>query len=306
MNFSLLDLKAPPLPPAQLYKYVVADRLEDVLATSTVRFTQLMHTNDTFEVRRMFRTFAGPRLRSVLNQMIEERIEDSEINKMLVKKLQETGFAGVPMRRARKMLERQLGRPIKEYLRSELAEHVQLFTRGLNDPELIDNFLRDFGQSLFCFSLSETYQSAVMWAHYAGNGSGFAICFDTANRWFRARDGKEGTRLQKVEYLDGQMDEPLEDLQAAFISKGADWSYEREWRLYCGEQHIERTVGPETDPIHLVSFPRSAVHSIILGAKSTMATELRAREIIAARYPATRLFRASPQKFGQGFDLLEA
>lgn len=50
-TFDLDDFDNPPSQPRYLYKYLSAERVGNVLEGGTVRFTPLMNTNDTFEVR---------------------------------------------------------------------------------------------------------------------------------------------------------------------------------------------------------------------------------------------------------------
>ena len=65
-----------------------------------------------------------------------------------------------------------------------------------------------------------------MWGHHANNHRGFVVAFDTSHRWFSTRKDGQKNRLQRVKYFDGKLDEPLNDIQAAFISKLTDWSDE--------------------------------------------------------------------------------
>ncbi|MDK4736233.1 DUF2971 domain-containing protein [Rhizobium sp. CNPSo 3490] len=183
---------------------------------------------------------------------------------------------------------------------------IGMLASQLNDPETIASLLKRYSGDLLCFSLSATCQSPVMWAHYAGNNSGFVIQFDTNHQWFRRRGDGSATRLQRVSYLDADLEEVLQDPQGAFISKSAEWSYEQEWRLYCGIQHIEKTVGSAADPIHLMSFPRDAVSAVILGPKASQEATTRARDIMAASYPNAQLLVAQPILFGKSYELAKA
>jgi hypothetical protein len=154
--------------------------------------------------------------------------------------------------------------------------------------------LERMGRELLCFSLSDRMDIAPMWAHYANNNRGFVVAFRSEHEWFRRRKNGEDTRLQKVTYFDGKLDEPFENVQAAFISKTTDWAYECEWRLYAKEGQVDRIVGESSDPIHLIDFPPDAVDRVILGSKSSDQTSRRIREILASKYPLARLVRAVP------------
>lgn len=70
-TFSLDDFDDPPPPPRFLYKYLSAERVGNVLEGGTVRFTPLMNTNDSFEVRATFDKVAGPKFLSMLKGQID-------------------------------------------------------------------------------------------------------------------------------------------------------------------------------------------------------------------------------------------
>jgi Protein of unknown function (DUF2971) len=304
-KFQVLDFEQQPTPPTYLYKYLVAERLDDVLKTGTVRFTQLMNTNDLFEVRRTFRKFAGPRFMRFMSAMLEEKLRIESLDERIAAKLREIGAAGKPIRQVKRMFKKLHGQTIEEYFRAGMDDSIGLLASHLNDETTIADFLTGYAQDLFCFSVSATWQSAPMWAHYAGNNSGFVIRYDTAHEWFQQRIDRTSTRLQKVAYLDAELEEALDNVQGVFISKSSDWSYEQEWRLYCGKDHIEKTVGSPVDPIHLIGFPRDAVSAVIIGSKASQETAARAREILAAQYPKANLLVAKPIPLGSSYSLEE-
>ena len=70
-TFDLDDFDNPPPPPRYLYKYLSAERVGNVLEGGTVRFTPLMNTNDSFEVRATFDKVAGPKFLSMLKEQID-------------------------------------------------------------------------------------------------------------------------------------------------------------------------------------------------------------------------------------------
>ncbi len=141
-----------------------------------------------------------------------------------------------------------------------------------------------------------------MWAHYADNNAGFVVAFDTSHDWFRHRKSGEKTRLQKVAYFDGKLDEPLDNPQAAFISKTTDWAYEREWRLYIKNGEAGLTEGSTDDPIDLLEFPQEAVDRVILGAKMRPEISTRIVKAMASRYPKARVMRAVPNRQSHTYD----
>ena len=112
-------------------------------------------------------------------------------------------------------------------------------------------------------SLSERWDSLLMWSHYADSHRGFAIGLSTSHGFFAKRDprnilvpavgpmGQECYQynrvppLSKVFYTDQRANlqrRTIVDVilttgkeiydYASFLLKGTDWSYEREWRLF--------------------------------------------------------------------------
>lgn len=73
-TFDLDDFDNPPPPPRFLYKYLSAERVGNVLEGGTVRFTPLINTNDTFEVRSTFEKLAGPKFILMLSEQMDTTV----------------------------------------------------------------------------------------------------------------------------------------------------------------------------------------------------------------------------------------
>lgn len=102
-----------------------------------------------------------------------------------------------------------------------------------------NEFVKDFNYERGMYnvgicSLSETVDNQLLWAHYAEGHTGFAVEFDTT-----VPISDESITLRQVTYTSHYTKPRLVDLyhggyDAAFDAasvKGAEWSYEREWRL---------------------------------------------------------------------------
>lgn len=302
-TFSLDDFDNPPPPPRYLYKYLSAERVGNVLEGGTVRFTPLLDTNDTFEVRSTFDKLAGPKMLSMLAEQMDNTLSEESVRKLTADMLKENGLGWLPPELALQFAEQQYGGNFMGLLRAHMQQAVDtMLVPHFNDPENAKKLLEELGRDLLCFSLSERMDSPPMWAHYADNNAGFVVAFDTENAWFHQRKSGEKTRLQKVAYFDGKLDEPLENPQAAFISKTTDWAYEREWRLYIKNGEADLTVGNADDPIQLLKFPPAAVDRIILGAKTRPEIADRIRDAVASRYPHAPVVRAVPNRQSHTYD----
>jgi Protein of unknown function (DUF2971) len=293
----------PPLPPRYLYKYLSAERVGNVLEGGTVRFTPLLDTNDTFEVRSTFDRFFGPKALSLLAEKMDNALSEDALRNMTAEFLRKHGLERLAPDLVLRIAEQHYGGNLRGLLRSQMQHAVDsLLVPNLNNPESAQKLLEEFGRGLLCFSLSERMDSPPMWAHYADNNAGFVVVFDTEHAWFRQRKSGDKNRLQKVAYFDGKLDEPLDNPEAAFISKTTDWSYEREWRLYIKDGEADMNVGSAEAPIHLVEFPPEAIDRVILGINTRPEVATHIFKTVANRYPHATITRAVPNRWSHTYD----
>src|SRR5262245_33139497 len=110
---------------------------------------------------------------------------------------------------------------------------------------------------IVCFS--ETYESMLMWAHYADNFRG--VCFGySSTELEKALPG--GSRLVRLAYLDKPPRLSTKDLdqlgtatRRILSQKQYNWAYEREWRV----------LAPGTGPISYA--PAQPLRNIYLGSR---------------------------------------
>ncbi|WP_105431057.1 DUF2971 domain-containing protein [Neorhizobium sp. T6_25] len=183
---------------------------------------------------------------------------------------------------------------IDKQFRDGMASALNLFEDYVNTDLVREQFLQMFGNDMLCFSLSEEFGILPMWAFYAGNHSGIVIEVSTESSWFKNKDDISKTRLHKVHYIDGVFDEILDNPQAAFGSKTTVWSYEKEWRMYCGPNDIEKTISASPDPIHLIGFPSDVVKSVIVGFRASDDVIAGVRRVVNKNYPHAGIFLAAP------------
>jgi hypothetical protein len=114
---------------------------------------------------------------------------------------------------------------------------IELFKREIKG--LLDNHFKSLG----VLSLSATWNSPLLWSHYADEHRGICIEYKI--------DQPHHARLQKVEYgatrsvrmsdlkkwkVDGLSDAETVVWDAYFRAKSPQWSYEREWRDIADDQ----------------------------------------------------------------------
>lgn len=301
---SVLDAGASPTPPRFLYKYLSSERVGNVLKDRNVRFTPLLNTNDSFEVRATFEKFAGPRFLAKLYKELEGPSLNDIIDKKLSEQISRHNLEGLPVAFVKGRAEKELGMSLSELLRQKIPTLIEDFLLpSLNSPEMRDKLLQDLGNKLLCFSLAERFDSAPMWAHYANNGSGFIVTFRSNHEWFREFGEGQRHQLQKVTYFDGMLEEPFENIRTALISKTTDWVYEREWRLYAKEEDADEIIELPDDTIHLLRFPEDVVEGVIVGHRIADETLKQIREILDDNYSDVSLHRAQPNRHTTSFDL---
>jgi tetratricopeptide (TPR) repeat protein len=150
-------------------------------------------------------------------------------------------------------------------------------------------------QSVGLVCLSEKPDSLLMWAHYAECHRGYVLGFDTTQPFFSK--SSDGTGLWKVSYADRRPSLPKDIVELELsrqpklnplglhvlvvgsdtfnpdtdandyrFVKSTEWEYEQEWRLLRKLENPSRIIEmPGAFPIYLYQFPKSIVHSVIIG-----------------------------------------
>jgi DUF2971 family protein len=286
------DYDEPSPPPATLYKYVTPQRI-DVLENGCIRFTPLLGTNDPFEVRQTFDRIAGPRFRAALLH----EADVSDIDGLIVEEFEKLGLdRNAAAQLGQGAAQAFLGNDYAAVLRDQSKALVDLLITHLNTPANVDHMLIRLGGRLLALSLSEQFDSAVMWAHYAQNSTGFVIAFDSTSAFFREGKAGKSRAVHNIAYFDEKVDELLDDLRACLISKTADWSYEREWRVYVKVEEADRIEKRGGDDIHLLDFPASAISRVIAGTRATPETITHLQGILSAQYPGVSLTTIRPDR----------
>ena len=117
------------------------------------------------------------------------------------------------------------------------------------------SFNDDYG--IFC--MSESWDSILMWAHYADSHEGFVVGFDVSHPFFNLNQ-PYGTR--KVKYCSNRPKMNPSNIFDELYYKLSIWNYEREWRL-CKELYkADKTIDGS---IHLFSFPRESIKYVYFG-----------------------------------------
>jgi len=119
-SFDLDDFDNPPPPPRYLYKYLTAERIGNVLEGGTVRFTPLLDTNDTFEVRSTFDKLAGPKMLAMLSEQMDSTLSEESVRKLTADMLEENGLDFLPPELALQLAEQHYGGNLMGMLRAQM------------------------------------------------------------------------------------------------------------------------------------------------------------------------------------------
>ncbi len=238
--------------PDPLYKFLQSDRLT-YLDDQLLRFTQPLALNDPFECRLQVDE-------SVIREDLDRTNEEIRQFMAIAKP-----FSPAPNNP--ELLEAQILKYIEE---------IQLQT--------CQDFLAQVNRNVGILSLSERWESSLMWAHYTQDHEGFCVGFNPDHPFFRRDDGKVPVR--RVTYSDILFKaNPTKDLdESVAFHKSSDWKYEREWRLlvYTFISAPHKVIGPMKGmPINLYKVPHDSITELIAGLRSS--PELQAKLLSFAK-----------------------
>ncbi len=103
---------------------------------------------------------------------------------------------------------------------------------------VVKKFKKEYG----IVSLTDTYNSPLLWAHYANDYEGVCLCFSTKKAFCNSLPleyCKE--RIETRISSDNNMN-LYKLVKESFLKKNSDWSYEKEWRIVerkCSEKYLQ-------------------------------------------------------------------
>jgi hypothetical protein len=145
---------------------------------------------------------------------------------------------------------------------------------------------------------SEVPDSLLMWAYYAEQHQGAALCFTADlvkhSAWLQAKPIQYSRMMPRL-FDDELMSDCLaglavldaKDLVDRIVyTKAAEWSHEQEWRLEAGSGR-----SPDA-PFEDVPFHPHELHGVIFGCSMPQADRDDLTEIIRSRYSHTKIYIA--------------
>lgn len=275
--------------PTLLYKYLPEARL-DILRTLKVRFTQPISLNDPFDCRPplSFELELPGKVQSVKAPMVILGIVN--ISNLCIS-------INIP--------------PVRQIINPWSRNRGESST---SDPEEYpwrvdlssDTTTLEIVRNLGIFSLSERWDSPLMWAHYCSNYQGAALGLDRKHKFFGHKSDVDDDYVPsfsglrdyiytgRVRYSKLRSKKDGDRSLESYLLKSKDWEYEREWRSlrllpsredkgsrgvrFRKAASIEAGTDSFGNPVFLYDLPASAIREVIFGlytppsAKAALAT----------------------------------
>ncbi|PLR26627.1 hypothetical protein SGCZBJ_09860 [Caulobacter zeae] len=304
-----MTMRRRPASPSIVYKYYGPERA-DVFRSFRVRFSQLGALNDPFEflvqarpgeLRRGAQRMAGRMSNpfSLIGMGVWAAFKGVRENgqlKTLAWPVRMIALAVVlPLAILMTLL---LGPFIAKTMRKVMAAAADEF-----EVLLLEQVRRGL---VLVFSCSEAWASVPMWAHYAGNHTGFTIGLDPASAFPNPnpKSDKRFLPALKVKYVRRQPRISMSDMDTSnFLTAKMDhWAYEKEWRfLNMPDGAAQRGVVVNGHELLLFNFRPDAIREVVLGANCAAETVATILDAIAEADLKLDLFQVK-RSAGYGFE----
>lgn len=234
-----------------LFKYASYSRALEILTTRKVRLTQPSDFNDPFELHPQFQLMSKEDIEALPPAIDEEGKTVPGSRQLTAEAMQ-------------RMIE--AAQPLFTNMMGTLPNSPG--TASMIDNNAIGRHYYD--QRFGIFSLSETHNNLLMWAHYADNHKGVVIGFDEEHPFFNGTEIAHSTpRLNRVEYNPKRpvLSLTTRNTPQVFLRKSPEWSYEREWRLIRPlTEASEEKPRQGLAPVFIFDIPVDAIKMVITGA----------------------------------------
>lgn len=148
-------------------------------------------------------------------------------------------------------------------------------------------------QSNAVFCMTEKKDNILMWAHYAGQHTGFCLEFRTDHPFFSRVGPVIYCRYLPKQDLVEFLTEDIRDLPLYLVTKAEDWAYEKEWRL----------ADPGSNPGQR-QYPSESLTGVIFGCRIDEKNREQIKRWCREREPRTMLYEAKEKTSEFGLDII--
>lgn len=155
--------------------------------------------------------------------------------------------------------------------------------------------IEEWKRNRVVFSMSETWDNLLMWAHYSDAHAGIVVGFDVSMDSFRHRADGHPRGLLKVRYTTHRPSGPtIGDLndEEILLTKSLEWAHEKEWRMFDSPYNARNGPAggpPKCYPFH---FQAAVVREVVVGVRAPVGFRNRmAGLLVEKRYGHVALFQ---------------
>lgn len=239
----------------RLYKYFGAERIS-ILGDCLIRFTQPEVFNDLFEF--------SPNVAAFMSVESQKKIIDDSFATAFEEEYEK--------------LDGSLKKVIsKAQFRREFDKYAVNIIPALDStikaitPHAVQQICAGLNKTIGVLCLSENNNSILMWGLYAESHKGFVIEYDSESIFFNQKVGPNDSLkgLAKVVYEKERLAMNLSEVteKEFFLTKSDHWEYEAEWRMILPFKDANKVVDSGGEMVYLFKYPKSAVRSVIFGAR---------------------------------------
>lgn len=259
-----------------LYKYLPSARV-DVLRNLKIRFSPFESLNDPFEALPLFD-------HKDRQYIIDELVNAFEAG-LLKDKNHDGKYKGFVF-------------DVVKVLRQKIEnDHLS--------PEVLGReMMKNIEEQIGILSLSRTESSLLMWSHYAENGKGFVLGFDSGNSFFGKGNGVDRpvavTYSEKRRVFDISEHDIRnhENIPKIFSRKPLEWAYEEEERFirlfdFCDGDVDTGKMDDFGRKIILTGLPIDAIKRVFIGYRTEETTKNGIIESIKKNKIICRVYESS-------------
>jgi len=133
--------------------------------------------------------------------------------------------------------------------------------------------VQELNKSVGILCLTQTYNSLLMWSHYADEYRGAIVTFNKEHEFFKGLieiDYRENRPKKDISaYLSDAEPVPISEL----CIKPKDWQYESEVRVIRSLNDCKKVVDDENYPIYVKDIPNECIKSVTLGERTPVAQQ---------------------------------